>query len=62
MDHLFILHQNLKNKNKSTFVMPIGKFEFKKVPFCLAQAPTHFQWLINDVLKGIPFTSGYFII
>ena len=32
-----------------------GKFEFKKVPFGLAQAPAHFHQLINEVLKGPPF-------
>ena len=38
---------------------PFGNFDFKKVPFGLVQGPTHFQKLINKVLKGIPFTSGY---
>ena len=26
----------------------------KKVPFGLAQAPAHFQQLINEILKGLP--------
>ena len=29
-------------QNKSAFMLLIGKFEFKKVPLCLAWAPTHF--------------------
>ena len=32
---------------------PIRKFVLKKVPFGLAQAPAHFQQLINEVLKGL---------
>ena len=32
-----------------------GKFEFRKVPFGLAQAPAQFQQLINDVLNVLPF-------
>ena len=43
----------------STFVMPFGEFEFKKVPFGLAQAPTHFQHLINEELKCLSFIFGY---
>ena len=39
--------------------MPSGKIEFKKVLFGLAQAPIHFQQLINEVLKGCPFAFRY---
>ena len=39
---------------KSAFVKPFGKFEFKKVPFGLVQALTHFKQLINLALKGLP--------
>ena len=46
-------------EKKSAFMMPFGKFEFKKVPFGLAQAPTHFQQLRNEVPKGLPFAFGY---
>ena len=31
----------------------------KKVPFSLAQVPMHFQYLINKVVKGLPFSFGY---
>ena len=41
------------------FVTPIGKFELKDVPFGLTHAPGHFQLLIDEVLKGFPFTFGY---
>ena len=36
-----------------------GKFEFKKVSSGLVQVPTHFQQLINEVLKGLPFAFGH---
>ena len=37
---------------KMAFVTPFGKWEFNMVPFGLAQAPTYFQALISEVLKG----------
>ena len=37
------------SQRKSAFVTPLGKFEFQKAPFALAQAPAYFQWLINEV-------------
>ena len=48
-----------KAQKKSAFVMPIGNFEFKKVPFGLAQDPTHFQQLINDLIRGLSFAFAY---
>ena len=36
-----------------------GKFEFKVCPFGLAQAPAYFQWLVDEVLRGLPFAFGY---
>ena len=38
--HIALLPEAQK---KSAFVMPFGKFKFKKVPFSLVQPPTHFQ-------------------
>ena len=36
---------------KSAFVLSsLGKYQFNRVPFGLAQAPAYFQKLINDVL------------
>ena len=36
-----------------------GKYDYLKVPFYLAQAPAHFQELMNNVLKDLPFTLAY---
>ena len=36
-------------------VMSFRKLELKRVPFGLAQAPTYFKQLINEVLRGPPF-------
>ena len=41
------------------FVIPLGKYEYLKVPFGLAQAPTYFQNLLNTVLNGLHFTLAY---
>ena len=37
----------------------MGKYEFNRVPFGLAQAPAHFQKLINEVLTDCNFAMGY---
>ena len=37
----------------------MGKFEFNRVPFGLAQAPAYFQRLINEVLTDCNFAMGY---
>ena len=37
----------------------IGKYQFNRVPFGLAQAPAYFQTLINKVLTGLDFAMGY---
>ena len=37
----------------------LGKYQFNRVPFGLAQAPAYFQKLINDVLIGCNFAMGY---
>ena len=55
-------HIGLKDsaKPKSAFVLSsLGKYQFNRVPFRLAQAPAYFQKLINDVLKGCNFAMGY---
>ena len=47
-------------KPKTAFVISgMGKYEFNRVPFGLAQAPAHFQKLINEVLADCNFTMGY---
>ena len=41
------------------FVSSYGKWEFKRCPFGLAQAPAYFQRLINEFLSGLNFSFGY---
>ena len=36
-----------------------GKWEFKRCPFGLTQAPAYFQMLVNKVLEGLEFSFGY---
>ena len=55
-------HIGLKDsaKPKSAFILSsLGKYQFNRVLFGLAQAPAYFQKLINDVLKGCNFAMGY---
>ena len=55
-------HISLKDsaKPKSAFVLSsLGKYQFNRVPFGLAQAPAYFQKMINDILKGCTFAMGY---
>ena len=47
-------------KPKSAFVVSgMGKFEFNRLPFGLAQVPAYFQRLINEVLTDCYFAMGY---
>ena len=49
-----------ESRAKSAFVVPMGKWEFKRTPFGLSQAPAYFQLLINKVLMGCSkFAMGY---
>ena len=48
-----------KPRPKSAFVSSFGKWEFKRCPFGLAQAPAYFQRLVNEVLSGLTFAFGY---
>ena len=48
-----------ESRPKSAFVSAYGKWEFKRCPFGLAQAPTYFQRLINEVLSGLTLNFGY---
>ena len=47
------------SRAKTAFVTLLGKYEFLMVPFGLAQAPAHFQLLMNKVLKGLKFAMTY---
>ena len=47
-------------KPKTAFVVSgMGKYQFNRVPFGLAQAPAYFQKLINEVLTDCDFAMGY---
>ena len=49
-----------ESRAKSAFVVPMGKWQFKHMPFGLSQAPAYFQLLIDKVLMGCSsFTMGY---
>ena len=48
-----------KSRPKSAFISSFGKWEFKRCPFGLDQAPAYFQRLVNEVLLGLTFTFGY---
>ena len=48
-----------KSRPKSAFVSSFGKWECKRCPFGLAQAPAYFQRLVNEVLSGLTFAYGY---
>ena len=48
-----------KSTPKSAFISSFGKWEFKRCPFGLAQAPAYFQRLVNEVLSGLTFAFRY---
>ena len=48
-----------KSRTKSAFVSAYGKWEFKRCPFGLAQAPAYFQRLVNEDLSGLTFAFGF---
>ena len=49
-----------ESKAKSAFVVPMGKWQFKRTPFGLSQAPAYFQLLIDKILMGCSsFVMGY---
>ena len=49
-----------ESRAKSAFVVPMGKWQFKLMPFGLSQPPAYFQLLIDKVLMGCSsFTMGY---
>ena len=44
---------------KTAFNSPLGKYEYVKVPFSLAQAPAYFQELMTGILKDFYFAIAY---
>ena len=56
------LELTLESQSKSAFVVGGprgGKWEFKRCPFRLSQAPAYFQLLVSKVIEGLPFAFGY---
>lgn len=43
-----------EDKVKTTITACSGFYQFKVMPFRLANAPTTFEWLIERVLSGLP--------
>ena len=54
--HIALDKQSIK---KTAFCTPFGKYEYLKVPFGLAQAPSYFQKLMNKVFNGLNFAFAY---
>ena len=49
-----------ESRVKSAFIVPMGKWQFKRTLFRLSQAPAYFQLLIDKVLMGCSgFAMGY---
>ena len=48
-----------KSRPESAFVSSFFKWEFKRCPFGIAQAPAYSQRLVNEVLLGLNFAFGY---
>ena len=42
-----------ESRPKTAFISSFGKWEFKKCPFGLAQAPAYFQRLVNEFYQGL---------
>ena len=56
------LELSSESQPKSAFVIvgpKGGKWEFKRCPLGLTQAPAYFQMLVNKVLEGLSFAFGY---
>lgn len=42
-----------KNRHKTTFVVPHGHYEWNAMPFGLKNAPSEFQYRIDEMYKPI---------
>jgi len=52
--HQIRMHEN--SQEKTAFITPDGKYEWKRLPFGLASAPSCFQRVMDDVLKNLKWT------
>ena len=59
LDTITLDSHTAPNQKQPFIISGMGKYEFNRVPFGLAQAPAHFQKLINEVLTDCNFTMGY---
>ena len=48
------------SRDKTTFGVESGTYEFLVMPFGLSRAPATFSLLMSKVLKGLPFATAYF--
>ena len=51
-----------KERQKTVFVTPDGKYQYKRLPMGLAESPSYFQKLINTIIKDLRYHHclGYF--
>ena len=59
LDTITLDYHTVPNQKTAFVISSMGKYEFNRVPFGLAQAPAHFQKLINKVLTDCNFAMGY---
>ena len=57
--HNLEMIEEARPKTVFTLLANLGKWEFLRCPFGLAQAPAYFQRLINEVLAPFDFAFGY---